>query len=133
MKHSDISLTIIGIIIFLSSLFGCQTKNAKSPSLSVAEFEEYIADTTVVRLDVRTAEEYAEGHIANTVNIDILQPDFEAKAVALLPKAKTIAVYCGSGKRSKKAVDMLTKNHFTVIELNTGYNGWIEAGKKVTR
>ena len=43
-----------------------------------------IADTDVVRLDVRTADEYAEGHIDNAINIDVLKNDFESKATATL-------------------------------------------------
>ena len=94
------------------------------PLLSVAEFKEYIADTAVVRLDVRTAEEYAEGHIAGAVNIDVLQPDFEQKSKAVLPKGKTIALYCRSGKRSKKAARILSELHYKVVELDGGYLEW---------
>ena len=132
MKSNNIFFTIMGIITFLCSIFGCQAQNTKVQSLSVDEFEKHIADTSVVRLDVRTLDEYAEGHIAKAINIDVLKSDFESKAVSLLPKDKTIAVYCRSGKRSKKAVDILAKHDYTVIELSTGYNGWVTAGKEVT-
>lgn len=133
MKYNNILFTIMGIIAFISSIFSCQAQNPKAQSLSAEEFEKYIADTSVVRLDVRTLEEYTEGHIAKTLNIDVLKSDFESKAKNLLPKEKTIAIYCRSGKRSKKAVDILTKNDYTVVELSTGYNGWIAAGKEVIK
>lgn len=99
----------MGMSAFLSSLFGCHVSDGDFRSLSVAEFKECIADTAVVRLDVRTAEEYAEGHITGAVNIDVLQPDFKQKSKAVLPKGKTIALYCRSGKRSKKAARILRK------------------------
>lgn len=87
----------------------------------------------MVRLDVRTSAEFAEGHIENTINIDVLKSDFEEKATAVLPKDKTIAVNCRSGKRSKTAAGILVKNGYKVIELAEGYTGWTNAGKKVVR
>lgn len=98
------------------------------------KFEQIIADTAkVIRLDVRTAEEYAEGHIDGAMNIDVLKDDFKDNAITRLPKDKTIAVYCRSGKRSKKAAGILAKQGFNVIELDCGYIGWTKADKPVTR
>ena len=116
------------ISAFLSSLFGCHVSDGDFRSLSVAEFKECIADTAVVRLDVRTDEEYAEGHIAGAMNIDVLQPDFEQKSKAVLPKNKTIALYCRSGKRSKKAARILSELLYKVVELDGGYMEWKQAG-----
>ena len=93
----------MGMSAFLSSLFGCHVSDGDFRSLSVAEFKECIADTAVVRLDVRTAEEYAEGHITGAVNIDVLQPDFKQKSKAVLPKGKTIALYCRSGEAQQES------------------------------
>lgn len=83
--------------------------------------------------DVRTAEEYADGHIENTLNIDVLKDDFQEKALITLPKDKTIAVNCRSGKRSKNAAKILVKNGYKVIELDEGYNGWVSKGMPVTK
>lgn len=58
MKRFYILGVAMGMSAFLSSLFGCHVSDGDFRSLSVAEFKEYIADTAVVRLDVRTAEEY---------------------------------------------------------------------------
>ena len=124
----------MGILTMLCSLCGCGTTQAEDfKSLSVEEYAKAIEDTAIVRLDVRTAEEYAEGHIANTINIDVLKDDFESKAVATLPKDKVIAVNCRSGKRSKNAARILVKNGFKVIELDAGYNGWVAKGMPVTK
>ena len=122
----------MGILTMLCALIGCNAQNERFKSLSVEEYAKAIEDTTIVRLDVRTAEEYAEGHIEKTLNIDVLKSDFEQKAVAALPKNKTIAVYCRSGKRSKNAARILVKNGFKVIELDAGYNDWVVKGMPVT-
>ena len=117
---------LMGIITMLCSLFGCSAQTEGFKSLTVKEYAKAIEDTAIVRLDVRTAEEFAEGHIAKTLNIDVLKNDFESKAVAMLPKNHIIAVNCRSGKRSKNAARILVKNGFKVIELDGGYNDWVK-------
>ena len=125
---------IMGILTMLCSLCGCSSAQTEGfTSLTVEEYAKAIEDTTIVRLDVRTAEEYADGHIANTINIDVLKDNFESKAKATLPKDKVIAVNCRSGKRSKNAAAILVKNGFKVIELDEGYNGWVNKGLPVTK
>ncbi|WP_294789257.1 rhodanese-like domain-containing protein [Prevotella sp.] len=123
----------MGIITMLCSLFGCSAQTEGFKSLTVKEYAKAIEDTAIVRLDVRTAEEFAEGHIAKTLNIDVLKNDFESKAVAMLPKDHTIAVNCRSGKRSKNAARILVKNGFKVIELDGGYNDWVKNRMPVTK
>lgn len=123
----------MGIITMLCSLFGCSAQTEEFKSLTVKEYAKAIEDTAIVRLDVRTAEEFAEGHIAKTLNIDVLKNDFESKAVAMLPKDHTIAVNCRSGKRSKNAARILVKNGFKVIELDGGYNDWVKNRMPITK
>ena len=126
-------LTIMSLLTMICSLFSCSGQAQGFKSVEVDEFERVIADTAVFRLDVRTPEEYAEGHIEGAQNIDVLNDTFEEKACAVLPKAKTIALYCRSGKRSKKAADILAAKGFQIVELNTGYLGWTNAGKAVVK
>lgn len=123
----------MGIITMLCSLFGCSAQTEGFKNLTVKEYAKAIEDTAIVRLDVRTAEEFAEGHIAKTLNIDVLKNDFESKAVAMLPKNHIIAVNCRSGKRSKNAARILVKNGFKVIELDGGYNDWVKNRMPVTK
>ena len=118
----------MGLLAMICSLMGCNAQSQGFESLSVEDYAKAIEDTAVVRLDVRTAEEFAAGHIANAINIDVMQGDFEIKAKDTLPKGKTIAVNCRSGKRSKRAAAILVKNGFKVIELDAGYNDWVNAG-----
>ena len=117
----------------LCNLLGCTAQQQNFESLDVKAFEKVISDTSVVRLDVRSIDEYSDGHIANAVNIDVTKDDFEARATSLLPKDKTIALYCRSGRRSKKAAGILVENGYKVIELNSGISGWINAQKDIVR
>lgn len=100
-------------------------------SVSVDEFAQVIADTNVVVLDVRTLDEHVAGHIAGTtLHIDVLKPDFDSLAVANIRENSTIALYCRSGNRSKRAASILAGKGYQVIELSTGYNGWVQASKE---
>ncbi|MGM9758484.1 MAG: rhodanese-like domain-containing protein [Parabacteroides sp.] len=123
--------TLLSIITTMLSVLAVFTACSKRyPSLRVNEFEEAISHPDVVLLDVRTEQEFNEGHIPNAINLDVKKDDFESQALASLPKDKTIAVYCRSGKRSKKAAGILTKAGFQVIELKKGFQSWTEAGKE---
>ncbi len=124
--------TLLATII-LAGLLSCQSSKSGFRSVSVDDFQHLIADSSIIRLDVRTAKEFDEGHIPNAVNIDVLQPDFLQKALSSLPCKRTIAVNCRSGKRSKKAAELLAKKGYKVVELDAGFNGWIEEGKEVTK
>ena len=123
----------IFISAILCNLLGCTAQQQKFESFDAEAFEQVISDTSVVRLDVRSIDEYASGHIAKAINIDVMKDDFKTKATSLLPKDKTIALYCRSGRRSKKAAGILVENGYKVVELNSGISGWINAQKEIVR
>lgn len=100
-------------------------------NVDVNGFAELIADTNVVVLDVRTASEYAEGHIQGAVLIDQGQDDFIEKAKAALPIDKKIAVYCRSGRRSANAAGRLADIGYKCVNLKGGIIAWKEANKPV--
>jgi rhodanese-related sulfurtransferase len=97
----------------------------------VQEFAELIADSNVVVLDVRTAAEFAEGHIQGAVLIDQGQSDFMEKAKATLPADKTIAVYCRSGRRSANAAGRLADVGYKCVNLKGGIIAWQGANMPV--
>ena len=122
-----IILTLMMGFSFLG-LFG-QTN--KFRTVGVEEFEKFIADSTVVVLDVRTAAEHADGCIPGThFNIDVLEGTYTKVATENLPKDKPVALYCRSGNRSKNAARILAENGYEVVELGSGFRGWVAAGKK---
>lgn len=98
-------------------------------SVSVEEFAAEIGREGVQLVDVRTAGEYAAGSIDGSINIDVNSGHFGADADSLLDKKRTVAVYCRSGRRSKKAAEILSMMGFDVVELDKGYKGWIESMK----
>ena len=140
MKISQIKQILCPIVATLMCM-ACQGQKAKvtspesSPqeevkefrSVGASEFAQVIADTNVVLLDVRRADEHMAGHIEGTkLNIDVLKPDFDSLVVASIKPGSTVALYCRSGNRSKRAATILSSKGYRVVELNEGYNGWTE-------
>ena len=100
--------------------------------VDVKGFSELIEDPGVVLLDVRTAAEYAEGHIEGAVLIDQGENDFIEKAKAAITTDKKIAVYCRSGRRSANAANRLAAEGYRCVNLKGGILAWKEAGMPVT-
>lgn len=90
-------------------------------------------DKQVILLDVRTAEEFAEGHIPNAINI----PHTELNArLAELSAAKNsqVILYCRSGKRAAIAKQVLENNGFTELDHLTGdFRGWRNSNLPVNK
>lgn len=77
-----------------------------------------------VILDVRTPGEFADGHVAGAVNMDVQAPDFEAR-LRPLDRAKTYLVYCRTGNRSRGAIQAMERLGFrTVFHMTEGIVGW---------
>lgn len=122
---------VVGLFLFLSSLFSCQQQKGDFKSMSAEDFDSIIRNEDVQRLDVRTLAEYSEGRIAKTININVMDESFASMADSLLQKEKPVALYCRSGKRSKKAARILSDKGYKVFELDKGFNSWEAAGKEI--
>lgn len=97
--------------------------------LTPDEFEKsYIADGTVT-IDVRTADEFAQGHLYHAVNIDWQKDGFMDEIKEYFNTTLTLAIYCRSGKRSAAAAQALSDAGYKVLNLTGGYTAWTEAGK----
>jgi hydroxyacylglutathione hydrolase len=80
-------------------------------------------------LDVRTAEEYAEGHIKGAVLIPVQELE---QRISEVPKDKQVYVYCRSGVRSSRASKILVDAGYTRIEnVVGGFMAWKDAGYPV--
>lgn len=106
----------------MSLLFGCAPK-VNFRSVDAEQFAREITREEMQLVDVRTAEEYAEGHIPNAVNMDVKGAEFEAQ-IATLDPSRPVAMYCRGGRRSKVAAEKAAKAGFEVVELNEGILSW---------
>lgn len=91
------------------------------------------SEKNAVVLDVRTKEEYDNGHIPGSTLLDFQSPDFE-KQLAKLDKNKTYLVHCASGGRSARACKKMDALNFPkVYNLQGGMSAWEKAGKPVEK
>jgi len=86
-----------------------------------------ILDKDVKILDVRTAEEYSEGHLSNAENIDFYAEDFTEQILAL-PKEEEYVLYCRSGRRSNAALQIMQEAGYDVVEIAGGIQAWNAEG-----
>ena len=120
-----LSLLLLTALFALQSCVRVNTVGGSFKRLNVEEFKAFIADSTVQLVDVRTAEEYAAGHLPGSINIDVMK-GHEELATALDPE-RPVALYCRSGRRSENAGRVLEKVFFkNVVDLDGGYNAWME-------
>ena len=108
----------IGYLILL--LF-VQISCTQTKSMSITELTPQDLENAVL-IDVRTPEEYAEGHLYNAININWYDENF-MNELKPIEKEKTIYVYCKKGGRSASAAEMLNSSGYTnVIDLLGGYD-----------
>lgn len=117
----------IFIACFFVLIYGCSQGQAQGyySKLEAREFYDKVNTIQNIQIvDVRTPEEFAEGHIAGAVNVDWKNDDFENQ-IYKLDKNKPVFVYCMSGRRSAKAVSKMKILGFSNIsEMFGGMEAW---------
>ena len=110
-------------------------KKAAVQNVSPDEAEKLIKDVPgLIVLDVRTPEEFKDGHIKGAKNIDFFDSNFE-KQVAALDHTKPVLVHCAVGGRSGQALGQMKNwpKFPAVYHLKDGFNGWTAAKKPVEK
>jgi rhodanese-related sulfurtransferase len=84
-------------------------------------------------IDVREAQEYADGHLPNAVHLPLSELGSRTDELAKM-KGGPVIVYCARGQRGRSAADALAKQGFTeVYNLTGGFRGWKDAGLPVDK
>lgn len=117
------TIFLILMTMSITQISGCNS-NDNITSVSASEFDKEIKADSVQLLDVRTPQEYADGHIDGAININVQSKDFQKLAEKELSKDSTILVYCRSGRRSLEAAKILTNLGYRVINLKGGIIEW---------
>lgn len=92
--------------------------------LEPVQYKQEVSKDSLQLVDVRTPEEYVEGHIEGAENIDFLAEGFFSE-MEKFDKKKPLYIYCRSGNRSAKAAATLSEMGFNnIIDLKGGYNAW---------
>lgn len=122
---------LVSLAIALST-FACASSAPRlTQDAIVARIE--AQDRELVVLDVRTPQEFSEGHVPGAVNIS---HDELASRLGELEGAKRndVVVYCRSGRRAGMALDILEKAGFErTYHLEGDYLGWTAAGRAIEK
>jgi thioredoxin len=116
------------LAILFNSCSSGQTSSTTKNNLTAMEFAEKLKEMpTATIIDVRTIDEFSKGHLANALNYDWNEIEFD-KQISSLDKSKPVFVYCLSGGRSSSAASKMRSEGFkTVYELDGGIMKWRSA------
>jgi rhodanese-related sulfurtransferase len=100
---------------------------------SLDTIKKNVANGKAVLVDVRSEEEWKQGHIEESLFVPVtsLRKGGDRKAIAkILPKDKIVYTFCVVGMRAKAAAYELSKQGYTVRALKPGYEDLVKAGFK---
>jgi phage shock protein E len=114
MNHRSRVVFVVLIALAAMAMAACGGSTAQ-PAVRMADASEAVSmlDSRVV-IDVRTAAEYAAGHVAGAQNIDVESADF-ASRISTLDGTAPVLVYCRSGRRSAIAAEQMAAAGFSDI------------------
>ena len=72
-----------------------------------------LVENGALLVDVRTADEFAAGHLPGAVNLPV--GDLQSRVDELAPKERPVVVYCRSGMRSGRAARILTDSGYVAV------------------
>ena len=115
---------------FLSRLFGQSSSN--HPVIQPQEYKARFMDGKQPHtlVDVRTAEEFREGHIPGAINIAVQELGGK---LSKIPQDKPVVVYCRSGSRSANAAQSLLAAGYTEVYDLGGLLEWGRQGLPLKR
>lgn len=123
-KWTMVLTMLAGMIIFSA----CSGNTTTETRISPETFKEKVQETRGVIIDVRTPEEYEQGHLALAdYNSNLLNGDFEAHLDSL-SKDETYYLYCRSGNRSGQAAEIMNNNGFEKVFNVGGYQELVDSG-----
>tara|TARA_R110002153_G_scaffold3042_8_gene14473 strand:+ start:16120 stop:16494 length:375 start_codon:yes stop_codon:yes gene_type:complete len=115
-KHT--ALWILSLLSF--SAFSGNVNNISQQELLEADAKD------LVIVDVRTPEEFQQGHVPNAINVP-LSEIIDNPAILASSKEKSIVLYCRSGYRAGKAAKALQKDGYqNLSHLEGDMQAWLK-------
>jgi rhodanese-related sulfurtransferase len=108
-------------------------RSSGGPWVNTTEATQLVNRQDALLLDVRSADEFAKGHILGAKNVPLAE--LERRAPELdKHKSRPVIVHCDTGNLSTSALPVLRKLGFaTVVNLTGGFSAWKQAGLPVEK
>ena len=136
------NIPVIIVAFMLMILNGClkDTSTKKDANLESVDakaayqiIQNNLNNPDFIIVDVRTPEEYSEGHINNSININYTSDKF-GDQVKSLNRNKEYIIYCRSGRRSAEALKVFKDLGFKKIyNIKEGIVSWTSSGLPVSK
>lgn len=128
-KYLVISGVVVALLFaafaLITALRGTTISRVQKLSPSAYQSQFTTVNTAHLLVDVRTADEFATGHIYGALNIPL---DTLESRLNEFPRNEPVIVYCRSGNRSAQASQLLANAGYTQIYDLGGINAWTEQG-----
>ena len=143
-RPKNLMLLVLSVSLVIGAVLtgGCVGKETETPVQIIEDITPQETFTLILEnqdnpdfviIDVRTPEEFAEGHIEDAINLDYYSETFRDE-LNTLDKNKTYLIYCRSGKRSGDALDIITELNFgEVYNMSGGIIQWKAEGFPTTK
>jgi rhodanese-related sulfurtransferase len=132
-KATTIVIALSLLIAFTPRFAAAQATKPAVKQIDTQQFNKMRSEKDTVVLDVRTPQEFNQGHVPGAVNLDINDPQFPQK-VEKLDKSKTYLVHCARGVRSARAARLMSPMGFTsLFDYHGGFEAWKQSGKPIER
>jgi rhodanese-related sulfurtransferase len=122
-------------LLVLSSSAALIAQSMRSvPRMTIDELKTLMAQRSVVIIDVRRPEEFAQGRIPGAININFT--DVMGQAERFTGEKRTIVAYCACVNETtaaRAAVDLAARGVAGVKALKGGWNEWLERGEAVEK
>jgi len=127
------NIFLIGIALISGGALLLPLLQRRGAKVSQLQATQYINQGKTLVLDVRSADEFATGHLPNAKNIPLVEINNRLKEIEKSKNAVVITV-CATGVRSSNAVSVLNKAGFAqVFSLDGGTEAWKAQGMPIVK
>jgi len=122
------------LLLFFSSFALQVIGQPRATVLNANDFSDQITTKGIVLVDIRTPQEFQQGHIDGAININFYDRNFYADVQDKINKNAQLYIYCRSGNRTSQATTKLEKlGYLDINDLQGGIISWISSGKNLVK
>ena len=126
-------MIVLASVAMAVALIGCSSVPQTITAQEAFDLvQDNVGNPEFVIVDVRTPDEFADGHLENAINIDFNADSFRDN-LNLLDKSNTYLIYCRSGNRSAQALTTMNDLGFSDVRDMGGIIDWTAEGFPIVK